>query len=96
MCKNVLTKDKKTCYTVCNRVRQNRNTKSKGEIEMKKPYLVSFRYSEKVHCTNIVFTDDTAKIAEKYGNKYAWHTFRECAEWEVETYKKRGMPIFEL
>ena len=33
---------------------------------------------------------------EKYGNKYEWHTFRECAEWEVDTYKKRGMPVSEL
>ena len=65
-------------------------------LKMKKTYLVSFRYSEKVHCTNIVITDDTAKIDEKYGNKYEWHTFRECAEWEVDTYKKRGMPVSEL
>ena len=65
-------------------------------LKMKKTYLVSFRYSETVYCTNIVITDDTAKIDEEYGNKYEWHTFRECAEWEVDTYKKRGMPIFEL
>lgn len=57
-----------------------------------KTYLVSFRYSEKTSCTNLVITDDTAKIDEKY-DKYEWHTFRECKNWEFDTYKKRGMPI---
>lgn len=62
---------------------------------MRKTYLVSFQYSEGVYCTNIVITDDTSKIEKDY-SEYEWHTFRECADWELDSYKRRGMPVIKL
>ena len=56
---------------------------------MNNMYLVSFRYSEKVHCTNIVITDDTAKIDEHYSD-------RKREEWEYDSYKRRGMPVLQF
>ena len=62
---------------------------------MNNMYLVSFRYSEKVHCTNIVITDDTAKIDEHY-SEYEWFTYRKREDWEYDSYKRRGMPVLHF
>ena len=62
---------------------------------MNNMYLVSFRYSEKVHCTNIVITDDIEKIDEHY-SKYEWFTYRKCEDWEYDSYKRLGMPVLHF
>ena len=63
---------------------------------MKNWYVVTFRWSEKVYCTNLCIADGAEQAEEHYKNKYECVSVRAAYDWEVETYKKRGMPIIEL
>lgn len=63
---------------------------------MKNWFIVSFRYSEKVHCTNLVLADSKEQAEEHYSKKYEWISVKAAADWEVDSYKRRGMPITKL
>ena len=56
---------------------------------MNNMYLVSFRYSEKVHCTNIVITDDTEKIDEMNHRIAARFGFKKCFAVCGQTYPRK-------
>lgn len=60
-----------------------------------KYYNVSFEYREGIYCVNLAKTDDPEKIREHY-SKYAWVSISEATTGEVETARRKGMPIIEL
>lgn len=62
---------------------------------MKKYFSVSFKYSESVYCSNIAHAE-TAEAVEAHYSKYEWVSVRECEEYEVETARRKGMPIIEI
>ena len=58
-------------------------------------YKVTFKHSENVYCTNIAIADSVEAVKDHY-SKYSWSNVRECAEWEVEEGKTKGMPIITI
>lgn len=58
-------------------------------------YKVTFEHSENVFCTNIAIADSVEAVKDHY-SKYSWSNVRECAEWEVEEGKNKGMPIITI
>lgn len=62
---------------------------------MKKYFYVSFQYSESTYCTNIAHAE-TAEAVEAHYSKYAWVSVREAEDHEVETAKRKGIPIIEI
>jgi hypothetical protein len=62
---------------------------------MKKYFTVSFKYSETVYCSNIAHAE-TAEAVKAHYSKYEWVEVRECEEYEVETARRKGMPIIEI
>ena len=58
-------------------------------------YKVTFEHSENVYCTNIAIADSVEAVKDHY-SKYSWSNVRECAEWEVEEGKTKGMPIITI
>lgn len=58
-------------------------------------YKVTFKHSENVFCTNIAIADNVEAVNDHY-SKYSWVNVRECAEWEVEEGKAKGMPIVTI
>lgn len=62
---------------------------------MKKYFSVSFKYSESTYCTNIAHAE-TAEAVKAHYSKYEWVEVRECEEYEVETARRKGMPIVEI
>lgn len=62
---------------------------------MKKYFAVSFKYSENIYCSNIAHAE-TAEAVEAHYSKYEWVSVRECEEYEVETARRKGMPIIEI
>ena len=62
---------------------------------MKKYFAVSFKYSESVYCSNIAHADTVEAVNSHY-SKYEWVSVRECEYYEVETARRKGMPIVEI
>ena len=62
---------------------------------MKKYFAVSFKYSESVYCSNIAHAE-TAEAVNAHYSKYEWVSVRECEDYEVETARRKGMPIVEI
>lgn len=62
---------------------------------MKNYFAVSFKYSEYVYCSNIAHAETAEAVAAHY-SKYEWASVRECEDHEVETARKKGMPIIEI
>ena len=70
---------------------------------MKTWYLATFKWSDSgVYCTNLVLTDtnlvltDSEEKAEEHYSKYEMVSIRIADEWEVDSYRSRGMPVVEL
>ena len=63
---------------------------------MKYWFVVSFRYSEKVYCTNLCLAESEEKAEEHYSEKYEWVSIKAATDGEVNSYKRRGMPITTL
>lgn len=62
---------------------------------MKKYFAVSFEYSESVYCSNIAHAETAEAVAAHYSN-YEWVSVRECEDHEIETARRKGMPIVEI
>ena len=62
---------------------------------MKKYFAVSFKYSESVYCSNIAHAE-TAEAVNAHYSRYEWVSVRECEDYEVETARRKGMPIVEI
>ena len=63
---------------------------------MKTWYLATFKWSDSgVYCTNLVLTDSEEKAEEHY-SKYEMVSIRIADEWEIDSYRSRGMPVVEL
>ena len=62
---------------------------------MKKYFAVSFKYSESVYCSNIAHAETAEAVAAHY-SKYEWVDIREAEAHEVETARRKGMPIVEI
>jgi hypothetical protein len=62
---------------------------------MKKYFAVSFKHSESVYCSNIAHAE-TAEAVNAHYSKYEWVSVRECEDYEVETARRKGMPIVEI
>lgn len=62
---------------------------------MKKYFAVSFKYAETVYCSNIAHTE-TAEAVKAHYSKYERVDIREAAEHEIETARRKGMPIIEI
>ena len=63
---------------------------------MKTWYLATFKWSDSgVYCTNLVLTDSEEKAEEHY-SKYEMVSIRIADEWEVDSYRSRGIPVVEL
>ena len=62
---------------------------------MKKYFAVSFKYSEGVYCSNIAHAE-TAEAVNAHYSKYEWVSVIECEDYEVETARRKGMPIVEI
>lgn len=63
---------------------------------MKYWFIVSFSYSKNVHCTNLCLAESKEKAEERYSKKYEWVSVQPADEWEVETYRRRGMPVITV
>ena len=63
---------------------------------MKYWFVVSFRYSENVYCTNLCFAESKEKAEEHYNKKYEWVSVTPATDGEVNSYERRGMPITTL
>ncbi len=61
---------------------------------MKSYYAVSFKYSENVYCSNIAHAETEDAVKAHYA-KYDWVNIRKCEEHEVNTARRKGMPIIE-
>ena len=62
---------------------------------MKKYYLVHFRYSETTYCTNIAHAENQEAVKNHY-SKHEWVSVEECGQSDIETAKRKGMPIVEI
>lgn len=62
---------------------------------MKKYFAVNFKYSESTFCSNIAHAE-TAEAVNAHYSKYEWVSVRECENYEVETARRKGMPIVEI
>ena len=62
---------------------------------MKKYFAVSFKYSESVYCSNIAHAETAEAVAAHY-SKYEWVDIREAEAHEIETARRKGMPIVEI
>lgn len=62
---------------------------------MKKYFAVSFKYSESVYCSNIAHAETAETVAAHY-SKYEWVDIREAEAHEIETARRKGMPIVEI
>lgn len=58
-------------------------------------YKVSFEYSSGVFCTNIAIAENEETV-RKYYSKYPWVSIRECADYELEEARVKGMPIITI
>ena len=63
---------------------------------MKNWYVVSFMYDKDVYCTNLCLTESKEKAEEHYSKKYEWVSVKAATDGEVNSYKRRGMPITTL
>ena len=61
-----------------------------------KYYKVDFKWSETVFCSNIVYAETAEAVYAHYSEKYEWVSVDECSEHEVESAKRKGMPIVEI
>lgn len=59
-----------------------------------KYYNVSFQYSERVYCSNVVHAA-TVEDVEKHYSKYAWIKVSDASEYDVQDAQRRGKPIVE-
>ena len=62
---------------------------------MKNWFIVTFRFSENVHCTNLCYADSIEQVEGEY-KEYEWFSVRSTKDWEVDSYRRRGMPIINL
>lgn len=62
---------------------------------MKQYFTVSFEHSENIYCTNIAHSETVADVEAHY-SKYAWVNVKPAADYEVETARRKGMPIVEI
>ena len=63
---------------------------------MKNWYVVSFMYDKDVYCTNLCTADSKEQAEEHYSNEFEWIRVKVADDWEVDSYKRRGMPITTL
>ena len=57
-------------------------------------YIVSFKYSENVFCTNLVI--GTYEAVKKEYSRYPWYSIKESNTWKIKDAKRKGMPIIKL
>ena len=62
---------------------------------MKKYYSVSFKYSETTYCTNLAHAENQEAVKNHY-SKYEWVSVEECGQSDIETAKRKSMPIVEI
>ena len=62
---------------------------------MKKYYMVSFKWSDTVYCANVAHAESEQVVKDHY-SKYEWVNVRECDLKEVNSVKRKGMPIIEI
>ena len=55
-------------------------------------YNVSFKYSDSIYCANIAKAECAEDVSAHY-EKYEWYSVSEASESQVESAKRRGMPI---
>ena len=63
---------------------------------MKNWYVVSFMYDKDVYCTNLCTADSKKQAEEHYSKEFEWVSVKAADDWEVDSYKRRGMPITTL
>lgn len=63
---------------------------------MKKPYQVSFHHGNGIYCSNIAYADDAAAVEAYYGARYDWIHVTDCPPYDLETARRKGMPVFTI
>ena len=63
---------------------------------MKNWYVVSFMYDKDVYCTNLCIADSKEQAEKHYSKEFEWVSVKAADDWEVDSYKRRGMPITTL
>ena len=58
-------------------------------------YLVSFEYAESLFCTNVAHAASVDAVKKHY-SKYNWVSVTPCSAPELESAKRKGMPIIEI
>lgn len=61
-----------------------------------KYFMVSFKYCENIFCSNLCIAASKEDVVEHYSESYGCVTVKDAADWEVESCKRRGMPIITL
>lgn len=61
---------------------------------MKNWYMVSFEYAEGIFCTNLAAAESVEDVRAEYA-KYSNVTVNEAQPYEIESAKRRGMPVTE-
>lgn len=63
-------------------------------MEEMKYFMVSFRwYDTDTFCTNLCVAESAEKAREHYESKYSNVSVRDALKGEVETAKRKGMPV---
>lgn len=62
---------------------------------MKKYFRITFQKVNGVYCENIAHADSIDDVAVRY-SKYPWHKATLAESWEVDTARRKGMPIVEI
>ena len=53
-------------------------------------------YDKDVYCTNLCTADSKEQAEEHYSKEFEWVSVKVAVDWEVNSYKRRGMPIITL
>ena len=63
---------------------------------MKNYYLVSFKYSESVFCSNLATAETAEDVKSYYSKKYDWVAVKDASPCDVESAKRKGMPVTDV
>lgn len=58
-----------------------------------KPYKVTFKTKSGIYCANVAMADSKQAVETYYSGKYGWCAVDDCKPYELETARRKGMPV---
>ena len=62
---------------------------------MKKYFVVSFKHSENVYCSNVAHAENAEAVKAHY-SKYEWVEIEEAEAYKLDEAKRKRTPIVEI